>query len=91
MPLYTFKNIRKTYTKNGFTIDLDTAYFDDFTYEMCEIELEVDNTANVDTALKKIVAFAQEHGLTVKPVEGRLIEYLRRKHPDHYHALTHKK
>ncbi len=89
-PLYTFRNIRKKYSKNGFNIDLDTAIFDDFTYETCEIECEVGNAAEIDAALEKIVAFATAHGLSVKPVEGRLIEYLRRKHPTHYHALQHK-
>lgn len=89
-PLYTFRNVRKTYTKNGFNIDLDTAIFDDFTYETCEIEREVENAAEIDATLEQIVTFARAHGLSVKPVEGRLIEYLRRKHPAHYHALQYK-
>ncbi len=87
LPLYTFRNIRKTYLKDGFTIDLDKAIFDDFTYETCEVELEVQNATQIEDALEKIITFTQSHGLQVKPVEGRLIEYLRRKHPKHYLAL----
>lgn len=90
-PLYTFRNNRRTYKKEGFTIDLDKAIFDDFTYETCEIETLVSNLQGIDEALERIITFAASHGLTVKPVEGRLIEYLRRWHPDHYNLLKQSK
>jgi adenylate cyclase class IV len=87
LPLYTFKNHRRSYTKDGFVIDLDQAIFDDFTYETCEIETLVRDQSGIEKALQRIIAFAESHGLSVKPVEGRLIEYLRRHHPDHYAIL----
>jgi adenylate cyclase class IV len=86
-PLYKFKNIRKKYSKEGFVIDLDIAFFDDFTYETCEIEIAVQDSTEVDEAIKKIEAFAQKHGIEVTHVEGRLIEYIKRKNPEHYKKL----
>ena len=44
LPLYTFKNYRQSYQKEGFHIDLDSALFDDFTYETCEIEMSVERS-----------------------------------------------
>lgn len=87
VPLYTFKNLRRKYKKDGVIIDLDKAIFDDFTYETCEIEISVQQPQDVLAAFEKLIHFASWHGLEVRPVEGRLIEYLRRKKPDHYNAL----
>lgn len=89
IPLYTFRNIRRKYSKQGFIIDLDKAIFEDFTYETCEIELIVESDSEIDSALKKIELFAEQHGITVTPVEGRLIEYIRKKNPEHYQMLLY--
>jgi adenylate cyclase class IV len=90
-PLYKFRNIRQKYNKQGFIIDLDRAIFEDFTYEVCEIELLVERDFEIDQALKKIEQFAEQHGIQIVSVEGRLIEYIRRKNPKHYQLLLHSK
>lgn len=86
MPL-SFPAVLAGNARDGFTIDLDKAIFDDFTYETCEIKLIVNHEREIDSALNTITRFAKTHGMSVKPVEGRLIEYLKRKVPEHYQAL----
>lgn len=86
-PLYQFKNIRRKYRKDSFIIDLDQAIFPDFVYETCEIELEVASEQEIEMSTQKIINFAQDYGIQVGHVEGRLIEYIRRKNPDHYEKL----
>ena len=90
IPLYEFRNIRKKYTKEGFIIDFDTAIFEDFIYQTCEIELIVDNENEIESAIKKIELFAKKHDIAIAHVEGRLIEYIRRKNPEHYQKLMKK-
>jgi len=87
-PLYQFKNIRRKYRKDSFIIDLDKAVFPDFVYETCEIELEVAYEHEIDEGIQKIITFATEHAIQIKHVEGRLIEYIRRKNPEHYQKLV---
>lgn len=87
IPLYKFKNIRRTYQIEEFRLDLDKAIFDDFEYEICEIETLVSDQSEIDHAIKKVTEFARSYGLTIKTVEGKLIELLRRKYPDHYRLL----
>lgn len=89
-PLYKFRNIRKKYKKGIFTIDVDKAIFDDFIYETCEIELIALEEKDIDTTIKKIEDFALSHGIKISQVEGRLIEYIRRKNPSHYMRLKNR-
>lgn len=79
---------RKKYKKGVFTIDLDTVeYGDDFTYTIGEIERMVSEELAVKDALHSILVFAEKHNLTIAPVRGKVVEYLRRKNKKHYHAL----
>lgn len=87
LPLYEFKNIRKKYSKGEFIIDIDKAIFKDFIYETCEIEMVVKSESEINNAITKIESFAAHHGIQIGHVEGRLIEYLRRKNPIHYQKL----
>jgi predicted adenylyl cyclase CyaB len=88
-PFCTCKTIRRKYKKDGFGIDIDFVdYNDDFTYELAEIELMVQDKSEMDVTIKKIIEFATENGLEVKYVRGKIIEYLRRKKPDHFQALV---
>ena len=89
LPRYEFRNIRKKYKKDDFVIDIDKAIFDDFIYETCEIELVVDSEEDISDATQRIENFAMEHGIKIGNVEGRLIEYIRRKNPLHYQKLLH--
>lgn len=83
-PFSTFTTTRKKYKKSDFIIDLDTM---DFGYSIGEIELMVNDASEMETALNRILAFAEELGLSIAPVRGKVIEYIKRNNPNHYKAL----
>jgi len=85
----TCKTTRKKYKKNGFGIDIDFVdYNDDFIYEIAEIELMVQDKSEMPGAMKKIISFAKGNGLTIEHVRGKVVEYLKRKKPEHFQALV---
>jgi predicted adenylyl cyclase CyaB len=73
-PFATIKTTRREYQKEGFKIDMDVM---DFGYTISEIELMVEDESKMQEAVDKITAFAKSQGLTIKPVQGKLLEYLR--------------
>jgi adenylate cyclase class IV len=80
---------RRKYKKNGFGIDIDFVdYNDDFTYGLAEIELMVENESEMPKAIESIINFAKQSGLEVKYVRGKVIEYMKRKKPEHFQALV---
>lgn len=87
-PFCMCKTTRRKYRKNGFIIDLDMVEFEDFSYGIGEIELMVHTKEEIDGAVTKIMEFAKAHHLTIAPVRGKVIEYLKRKKPEHYNALV---
>jgi adenylate cyclase class IV len=89
LPLYTYHNIREKYQHDKFIIDFDTATWNDKTFEVCEIELLVEEE-NIPQALTKIENFAKNNGLSIEPVEARLIEIIKIQNPEHYHLLKQK-
>jgi adenylate cyclase class IV len=82
------KTTRKKYKKEFFNIDIDFVNFEDFNYELAEIELMIENKSDIDGAIEKIINFAKEKGLKTSLVRGKVIEYLKRKKPEHYQALV---
>lgn len=92
-PLYTLCKTRKKYTKAGFIIDIDHAVFEDFGFDLCEIETMVETPEETDAATQKLISFAQQHGLTLKPVPGNLIMLIKLINPEHARLLeaAHKK
>lgn len=90
-PFCTQKTTRRKYKNGHFIIDLDIVDFQDFTYNIGEIELLVDKKSDIEKAIKKIMAFAKEQKLTIAPVRGKVIEYLKRVKPSHYQALVQAK
>lgn len=81
---------RKSYTKQGFHIDIDSATYPDstFTYAIAEIELLVDNESEADEAEHRIINFAKNFNLvTNKFVLGKVAAYLQVERPGHYKAL----
>lgn len=84
----TCKTTRRKYKKEPFIIDLDNVDFQDFTYNIGEIELMVNDESEIEGAIEKIMAFAKEQNLTIAPVRGKVIEYLKRVKPNHYQALV---
>lgn len=87
-PFCVCKTSRKKYKKGAFTIDLDFVDFQDFTYNIGEIELMVEERSEIESATAKIIAFANENNLKIKPVRGKVVEYLKKIKPDHYQALV---
>lgn len=74
--------------KEKFSIDLDEVDYADFQYVLAEIELMVESKAEMQKATKKIMAFAKSVGLRDMYVRGKVLEYLRRKKPEHFQALV---
>lgn len=87
-PICVCKTTRRKYSKEPFTIDVDIVDFQDFTYTLCEIELMVPDKSETESAIQKILNFAKIHRLAITPVRGKVIEYLKRERPNHYHVLV---
>ncbi|MEK7539594.1 MAG: CYTH domain-containing protein [Patescibacteria group bacterium] len=90
-PFCTSKTARRKYKKEPFIIDLDIVDFQDFTYNIGEIELMVSEKSKIESAIEKIMDFAKSKNLTIAPVRGKVIEYLKRTKPNHYQALVRAK
>lgn len=75
---------RRKYKKSQFIIDIDVM---NFGYEIAEIELLVEKEEQMQEAIQKILAFAQSIGLTIAPIRGKVVEYIRRETPEHFSAL----
>jgi len=82
---------RTKYRREPFLIDLDDVAYPDFRYTLGEIELMVPGQSDVPAAIDQIMAFAHEQKLTIAPVRGKVIEYLRRMKPAYYQALVEAK
>lgn len=87
IPFCVCTTTRQTYRKDGFTIDLDAVEYGDFTYAIGEIELMVKNETQAQHATQKIIVFARQHDLPIALVRGKVVEYLKKKRPEHYHTL----
>jgi len=87
-PFGTLVTTRRKYQKGDFIIDLDIIDFGNSAYTIGEIELMVSDKSEIEGAVEQIIQFAQEQGLTIAPVRGKIIEYLKRINPDHYKALV---
>jgi len=86
--LYRFTNTRKTYVKDGFTIDFDRADFGDLVYCVCEVEKLVDSADQTEQAFESLYAFVKQYGISTERAESELGHYLRLKHPAHYQAIA---
>src|SRR3989339_1591923 len=91
VPFCICKTTRRKYKKGLFIIDLDIVDFQDFTYNIGEIELMVNEKSEIESAVEKIIDFAKMQNLTIAPVRGKVIEYLKRAKPNHYQTLVKKK
>jgi predicted adenylyl cyclase CyaB len=83
-PFCKITTTRKKYKKGEFTIDLDQV---DFGYNIGEIELMVEDHGQMQEALDKITEFAGKNNLSLLPVRGKVVEYLKRNKPEHYQKL----
>ena len=87
-PFCTCKTTRRKYKKEQFIIDIDIVNFQDFIYNIVEIEMMVKEKSEIEKAIEKIMYFAKSQNLTIAPVRGKVIEYLKRTKPNHYQALV---
>ena len=76
-PFCTCKTTRRKYKKGLFIIDLDIVDFQDFTYNIAEIELLVSDKSEIESAIEMIMDFAKSQNLTITPARGKIIEYLK--------------
>lgn len=85
-PIVDVTTTRRKYKHGDFTIVIDEM---DFGYQVCEIELLVDERGDMKGATDKILEFARSRGLETGKgaVDGKVIEYMKRHRPDHYQAL----
>lgn len=82
---------RKSYEKQGFHIDLDSATYPGSTFEhtVAEIELLVSSESEADEADRRIIEFAKTFDLTTDQVVlGKVASYLKAERPEHYSALV---
>ena len=85
VPFATITTIRKKYKKGDFVIDVDSVV--ETGYDVGEVELLVDTEEESEDAMKRILAFAEEHGLNIEPVRGKITEFIKRNRPEHWQAL----
>lgn len=91
MPFMSPRTTRRTYKKEGFTIDLDTVVYEnsEFRYAIAEIEKMVDDEGAMPEAIDDIIAFAGKHNLaTDQFILGKVGAYLKSERPNHYEVLT---
>lgn len=79
-----YKTTRNEYKNDEFIIDHDVT---DFDYELCEIELMVNNNNEEEKAKQKILEFALAHNFNIDKVLSKRMEYLRRFKPDIYREI----
>jgi len=51
----------------------------------------VNEKSDIGGAIEKIMNFAKSQNLTIAPVRGKVIEYLKRVKPNHYQTLIQAK
>lgn len=73
-PIIDYKTNRKKYLKEGFSIDVDKL---DFGFNVCEIELLVENEKEIKDAEEKIIHFAARFNCEVQKNLSKRKEYLR--------------
>ena len=84
-PFANIQTTRRSYNKDGFHIDLDTA---NFGYQIVEIELMIENDADQKAAEQKLIKFAKRHGLKMETVRGKIITWLYANDKKHFQALV---
>ncbi|PIS05437.1 MAG: hypothetical protein COT81_01500 [Candidatus Buchananbacteria bacterium CG10_big_fil_rev_8_21_14_0_10_42_9] len=85
LPFATIKTERDSYRSGKFNLDFDEM---DFGFSTFEVEILVDNEADIAAAENDILTFAKEYGIVSKLGHGKLLEYLIRFNPKHSKALV---
>ena len=82
--LCSIKTKRRKYKLREFCIDVDET---DYGYNMCEIELGVEEESQIEEAEKKILDLATSFGFSLKKCPGKISECLRITRPEVYKEL----
>jgi adenylate cyclase class IV len=88
VPFVSFVTHREKYRLPGFTIDIDSADFGDFSYQVAEVECLVEEEQEVAEAERRINQFLRQFpiDLSKKPL-AKISAFLQIKRPEHYKAL----
>jgi len=86
-PLYKLTKTRKKYSKEGFIIDIDNATFENYKFNLCEIETMVEAQEEIEKATQDLVNFAKRNGIEIKPIPGNLIALIKIVNPKHFAIL----
>lgn len=84
VPYAEYQTTRETYTKEGFTITIDSTSFG---YDQCEIELLIEDAGKAEAAADRIIVFATEQGLDTGFTLGKVEMYLKGHDMDRYLAM----
>ena len=82
--LVRIETLRKKYKKDDFTIDVDET---DIGYNVCEIELLVQSTDEVEKADERILNLARKYNFEIKKLPLKHAEYLRIRRPEVYKEI----
>ena len=83
--LANWETKRKKYKKGEFNIDVDETSFG---YNVCEIEIMIDDPAQVVESENKILKLAQEFGVSMHKLPPKLMEYFKVMQPEVYKELS---
>jgi len=81
VPYIDYMTERAKFKNGEFIIDIDEMGFD---YNMCEIELILDNEDDAPEAKEKIKKFAQKYNFEIKKIPSKGDEYLKRFYPEKF-------
>jgi len=87
----TARTVRNSYKNHGFNIDIDKTTYEnaDFTYSGVDIEVMVEEQADIPAASARILEFASSHGLAIDGAPlGKIGNYIKNALPDDYKKLV---
>lgn len=87
-PFCVASTVRTKYKIGRISIDIDQTDFEEFTYNLVEFEIMVADSSEMPQAEIELKDFFIEHHIEVKPIRGKIIEYIRRTRPHHFQALV---
>lgn len=94
LPFVEAHSDRKSYHKDGFTIDVDSVTYadSDFTYSLAEVETLIEDESGAATAVQRIDDYVSGYGIeTNQETDGKIIAFMRVNLPGHYAVFLERK
>lgn len=94
LPFIEARSDRKSYHKDGFTIDVDSVTYadSDFTYSLAEVETLIEDESAAAAAVQRIDDYVAGYGIeTNQETDGKIVAFMRANLPGHYGALLERK